>query len=121
MTIKGLYLKSENFEITDTIAVPHPYCITPKHVGIASDQFSGRLGEEAIAAAEKQGVRCGMRGCMLDYKKHEQALLVSCRAPLKNSDGTVNPELHKFLLDNKPECEKHGYAGFAFIKAGGEG
>lgn len=121
MTLKGQYLRSENFEITDTIGVPHPYCITPKHVGVAADDFGGMLSEEAIRAAEKQGARCGQRGCLLDYDKHEQALIVSCRAPLKNSDGTVNPELHRFLLDNKNECEKHGYAGFAFVKVGGEG
>ena len=112
-------VRVEHFEITDTIGVPHPYCITPKHVTEAADHWGGRLGEEAIKATErKHGRSCGMRGCNLDYEEHEQALVVSCRAPLKGADGATNPELHQMLLANKDECEKNGYAGFAFVKAG---
>lgn len=115
MSIKGTYVKSEHFEITDTIGVPHPYCVTAEHVGEAADHHGGILGEAAIEAGEKKGITCGMRGCQLSYKQHEQALLVACRAPLKSSDGLPNPELHKFLLDNKAEAEKNNYAGFAFL------
>jgi hypothetical protein len=32
MTVKGQYLRSEKFEVVDTIGVPHPYCITPQHL-----------------------------------------------------------------------------------------
>lgn len=113
--MRGVYVESAHFRIVDTIGVPHPFCITARHVEIAADNFGGMLGEAAIEAAEKRGVRCGMRGCRLDYKQHEQALVVECRAPLKMPDGSVNPELHKFLLDNKAECEFNKYAGFAFI------
>jgi hypothetical protein len=114
MTIKGTYTESEHFKIIDSIGVPHPYCITPKHVEVASDSFGGMLGEAAIEAAEKKGAHCGMRSCQLSFKQHEQALIVECRAPLK-INGEANPELHKFLLDNKAECEKNNYAGFAFL------
>lgn len=115
MAIKGNYVKSENFEVIDTIGVPHPYCIGTKHVAEASDNFGGMLGEAAIEAAEKKGAHCEIRGCRLSFKQHEHALVIACRAPLKQDDGTVNPELHKMLLDNKEECEKNGYAGFAFV------
>lgn len=117
MTIKGQYLRSENFEVVDTIGVPHPYCITPEHLVHGAEHFGGILGEPAIELAEKHGAKCGVRGCTLTYKQHKQALLISCSAPLKGEDGNINPELHKLLLDNKGECEKNGYAGFAFIDA----
>ena len=118
MTVKGTYTKSEHFEITDTIGVPHPYCITPRHVEEAADHHGGMLTEAAIEATErKRGRSCGVRGCNLDYKEHEQALIVTCRAPLKGADGKVNPELEQMLLANKDECERNGYAGFAFVEA----
>lgn len=114
MSIKGTFVKSEHFEIIDTIGVPHPYCITPKHVVWASDHHCGRLGDEAIREAEERGgAKCGVRDCYLSYAEHEQALVVGCKAELK-IDGEVNPELHQFLLDNKEEAERNHYAGFAF-------
>jgi hypothetical protein len=113
---KGTYTKTEHFEIVDVIGVPHQYCITPKHVAVAADEFGGMLGVEAIRTAEsKHGARCGMRGCRLPYDEHEQALLVGCTAELEIG-GTTNPELHAMLLANKEEATKNGYAGFAFVK-----
>ncbi len=116
------YGKSEqgNFEVIDTIGVPHPYCIGPKHVGWAADHFSGMLGEAAIEDGEKHDIICdicrkrrkkfGDRA--LTYKEHEQALLGACYKAIDDN----KPELQAFLLKLKPMCETDKYAGFAFIK-----
>ena len=117
--MKGNYVKSEHFEITDTIGVPHPYCITARHVTWASDKFGCLLGDDAVESAEKAGITCGMRGCRLSWKEHEQALLVSCYAPL-TIDGKNNPELQQMLEDNVKECEANNYAVFAFLDKTGE-
>lgn len=44
----------------EKICIPHPYCITPKHVEVAADYHSGYLNEEAIEDAEnvEQSVEC---------------------------------------------------------------
>lgn len=102
-----------NFAVYDTIAVPHPYCITGKHVAHASDFCGGRLDQEAIRAAERAGAKCGICHGQLKYKEHETALLVSCKAPMIE-DGKGTPELHAYLLKVKPLCEEDKYAGFAF-------
>lgn len=107
--------KRGNFFIADTIGVPHPYCITPRHVEEASDYWCGRLGTEAIKAAESKGARCGMSGCRLTIEEHEQALLVSCKRELKNNDK-VNPELENYLLACKEKAVEDKFAGFAFVK-----
>ena len=105
------YPKTEQFEVVDTIGVPHPFCITHHHVGWAADRFSGRLGKEAIQALEaSKGGRpsCGVPGCNLTFDQHEQALLVRC--------GVKDDELLRaYLLGIKDQCEKDGYAGFAFL------
>ena len=112
--MKGIYTKSENFEIIDTIGVPHPYMITHHHVTYASDNHSGMLGKAAIEGAERAGKMCGLCKGGLAYADHKQALVVSCRGPLQ-IDGENNPELEEFLLANKDECERNNYEGFAFV------
>lgn len=113
------YGKSQdgNFQVRETIGVPHPYCITPKHVVEAANRHGGILGKPAIQDAEKAGARCGVSGCRLSFAQHEQALLISCKVDLKNQQGDINPELQAYLLQCKPLCEADGYAGFAFIRA----
>jgi len=100
------YPSTDKFKVIDTIGVPHPYCITPKHV---------RLGEDAIIAAEKQGAECDScrkRGRKtLSYKQHETALLVEVADDRELEDI---PELHPYLLSIKDMCVKDGFAGFAF-------
>lgn len=115
---KGNYGESSNgnFKVIDTIGVPHPYMITNKHVCWAADHHMGMLDTYAIESAEKQGIKCGMRGCNLTYAEHEQALIVECHQELQ-LNGKTNPELHEYLLSIKDECESNGYAGFAFMKA----
>lgn len=117
------YGKSEegNFQVVDTIGVPHPYCITPKHVAVASDKFGGMLGKEAIIRAEEDGAKCDIcRGLnkkngtqVLAYNEHKQALLVSCKKEI-GMNNVPNEELHKYLLSIKDMAEKDGYEGFAF-------
>lgn len=115
------YGKSEdgNFYLSDTIVIPHPFCITERHVAHAANYFSGLLGKQAIQSAEKIGIRCGMKGCQLDYDQHEIALLVSCKVDYSDplDKEKMHPELHKWLLAIKDQIEKDGYSGFGFIKA----
>jgi len=115
--MRGIYGKSaeSNFEVKDTIGIPHPYTITPRHVGEASDNWGGMLGQDAIRAAESKGAKCGMKGCLLSYDAHEEALLVYCYAEMSQDSKTV-PELHNYLLSIKDEATNNDYAGFAFIK-----
>jgi hypothetical protein len=103
-----------NFYIHDSIGVPHPYCVTEKHVVFASDNCGGLLNEDAIARAEKHGAKCGICKGKLTYEQHEQAVLIGCRAPLKDAQGNVTPELHEYLLKLKPMVEGT-FAGFAFL------
>lgn len=102
--------------------MPHPYCITPKHVAIASDEFMGMLGEPAIEAAEAKGVKCDIcakierktgKPC-LPWAEHKQALLVEVNDSRELKDI---PELKAYLLKIKPLAEKDGFAGFAFMQS----
>lgn len=120
MSVKGIYLDSPSgkFRVVDTIATPHPYCITPKHVTHAANNHGGILNEAAIKDAESNGARCGAPRCSLSLDNHEHALLVECDAELKDHDEEVQTWL-KSIVD---EATKNGYAGFAFKrgkKAGG--
>lgn len=102
-----------NFEIIDIIGVPHPYCITSKHLQYNTSMY---LGKEQIEDMEKtHGKMCGVFGCNLLYNEHKQALLVSCKADLKDKDGNINKELHKYLLKCKPLAVEHKFEGFAFL------
>lgn len=111
------YPRTEHFSIVDTIGVPHPYCITPKHVGYAADQFGGMLGTAAIEAAEAAGVACDIckrrkrktGEAILSLAEHEQALLVNCKIE-------DNDLLKAYLLECKPLAEADKFAGFAFKK-----
>lgn len=105
-----------NFTVIDTIGVPHPYCITPKHVAWAADHHCGMLTKDAIREAEERGGAkcdiCRKAGSVLSIDEHEQALLVECKQETKD-----NKELHAYLLRIKDDAEQGGYAGFAFKKA----
>lgn len=106
------YPKTDLFEVRDTYGVPHPFCITAQHVGFASDNYSGRLGSEAIEAYEKKIKKssCGVRGCDLPFHKHEQALVIYC----KSKDHEL---LKAYLQSLVKLCEADGYAGFIFVDA----
>ena len=115
--------RNKNFEIIDTIGVPHPYCLTPKHVAHASDKFNGMLGKEAIASAEKEGIYCytcreinrKFGDPILKADQHEHSLLVACYKDMNESKKLKN-EMKVYLLSVKEMCEKDGYAGITFLK-----
>ena len=65
----------------------------------------------AIIEAEKNGARCDICKGKLSYKEHEIALLVEVSDSRELKDI---PELQEYLLSIKEQCEKHGFAGFAF-------
>lgn len=111
--LQARYGESEqgHFRIVDTIGVPHPYCITPKHLQHCDSMV---LDATSIAVAEQRGARCGMRGCQLPYAQHEQALLIECDVPLEGENET---ELRAYLLKCKDMAEADKYAGFAFVKS----
>lgn len=117
MTIKGTYPISAdgNFQIIDTIGVPHLYCITPKHLEYSEGIYLD------IERAEKKGAKCdicrelvkaGKQDKILSLSEHEQALLVGCKVEIQPPPD----ELHKWLLSIKDEAKSNGYAGFAFKK-----
>ncbi len=105
-----------NFAVVDTIGVPHPYMIGPRHVEYGSKFRGGILNESAIEGAERSGAKCCQRGCTLRWRDHKHALLVSCAAPMIAEDGKGAPELHAYLLKVKDMCEEDKYVGFAFIE-----
>ena len=105
--------RTENFYPKDTTNTPHPYCITSRHVGHASDNFSGILGEAAIKSAEKAGARCGVRGCNLSYEEHEKVLLIYCKEDAK--EKPYGDELRNYLVGIEPQLTKQHYAGVALI------
>lgn len=112
--------KKGNFEVIDTMPVPHPYCITQHHVRIAADEFSGMLGEGAIQEAERKGYMCDIckkNKLNLKYVDHKKALLVSCKKELKNQVGVADKELIEYLRKHKDVATKEGYDGFAFKKS----
>jgi len=111
MDLRGDYGVSENgnFKVVDTIGVPHPYCITPRHLHYCDSVI---LNKESIERAEERGARCGMKNCNLFYSEHKEALLISCKIAFE----TDNKEINNFLLSNKKEAEANGYDGFAFKK-----
>ncbi len=112
--------KEGNFEVVDTIGVPHPYCITPKHVAVASDKFSGMLGDEAIRGAEEEGAICDIckklnrknGNNILSYDEHKTALLVNCKKELNDNKEEIN----QYLLSIKEMAIKDNFEGFAFKK-----
>lgn len=104
----------------ETISMPHPYCITPRHVAWASDHFGGLLSTDAIRDAEKHGARCDIcaksgRG-ILTVDQHENAVTLFIRVP-QNRDLNAIPGLHSYLFNNKAQFVKLGIEGFAFPTA----
>ena len=113
----AMYPSTEKFKVVDTISVPHPYCITPKHVIYAADKNNGLLDVPAIERAEKEGAVCDT--CkrsgegILPYAEHKQALVVQVTDERALKDI---PELHTYLVEIKSRCEADGYVGFVFMR-----
>ena len=107
--------KNGNYRAFDMNSSPHPYMITAKLVGYASDNFGGMLGNEAIEAYEGTGARCGFKNCNLTLKEHEKILLIQCDKDF-NKGEDFKDECHQYLLSIKDESEAEGYAGFGFVQ-----
>jgi len=103
------------------ITLPHPYCITTKHVAYASDHYHGILGKDAIIDAEKHGAKCDI--CRKANKKHGSPILafdehitqktLFIEVP-QNSDLNRVEGLHAYLLRIKPIADDLHIDGFAF-------
>jgi hypothetical protein len=96
-----------------TFSIPHPYCITGKHVVIASDSHGGILDVSAIEDAERRGAKCGIRGCRLSYRDHTVQKALVIVVP-KVEDLNAIPGLHAYLLSIKEQATALGIEGFAF-------
>ena len=109
--------KKGNFYVKDSIGVPHPYCITPKHL-TGESMF---LGKAEIKHAEEEhgavcdicrvNVKAGKQDKILSIDEHEQALLIGCKMEIKD-----NKELQEYLLSIKDKATKKGFVGFAFLQ-----
>lgn len=121
--------KQENFSIKDTIPIPHPYMITPKHLEFNDSMY---LGKEQIDKMEsKHGSLCGQRiktgfhteTCNLKYEEHKQGLLILCEKPMSDpkDKNKFNKELHSYLLEIKENLDLKKYDGFGFVDKNGNG
>ena len=108
--IKGSYPSTEKYRVVDTLGVPHPYTIGPKHVAYAADRHGGMLSEHTIEEGERRGIHCAHPRCTLSYKEHEQALVVECKEP-HDLEG-----LRAYLQSIKEETERNGYVGFVLLR-----
>jgi len=120
------YPSTDKFKVIDTIGVPHPYCITPKHLQynptmILDIAEAERRSKEAHPNDPRRWAVCEI--CrklskktgknILPYEEHKRALLIEVNDPRELKDI---PELQPYLLSIKEQCEKEGYAGFAFTQ-----
>lgn len=99
----------------ETIAQPHPYCITPKHIEHCR---TGILNETEIEYAESKGAKCdicreevrrGKRGSVLPFSGHENLRALFVGVP--HHDLNAIAGLHPYLLKVK---ELGLVDGFAF-------
>ncbi len=104
----------------ERVSLPHPYCITPKHVVFASDHRGGILDREAIRGAEKVGAECDIckkgarRGRpVLSIDEHTEQVSLFVEVP-QNHDLNAVPGLHAYLVSIKDKAVALGIEGFAF-------
>ncbi|MCI0560207.1 MAG: hypothetical protein MN733_17100 [Nitrososphaera sp.] len=105
----------------EDVYLPHPYCLTPKHLKYADSIV---LDEASIAKAEAEGAKCdtcrrlykaGRQDEILPLSKHEKqkALFIEVE---DNRDLNQIKGLHKYLWKIRPLAETLGVQGFAFPK-----
>jgi hypothetical protein len=109
-----------SLEKIDKVSIPHPYCITPKHVEWASDHCGGMLTKDAIREAEqKHGAACDIcrksgRGIM-SIDEHETQVTLFIRVPQRlRANLKEIPGLHEYLIAHKEAMEAKGIQGFGF-------
>lgn len=86
--------KNGNYEVDDSIGVPHPYCITAGHVTWAADHWGERLGPEAIKDAEANHKAI----CGTCSKAQNEYPVLSFNGPL---EGLHNTTHHVIIEDRK--------------------
>ncbi len=101
----------------EDIVLPHPYCITPKHIEYSSKRHSMFLTADTIREAEKEGKAvCGIckeqGGQILSYDEHVSNKVLFVGVPNHNLEDI--PGLKEYLLKIKPVCEEMKIQGFAF-------
>ena len=100
------------------IAVPHPYCITPKHLtgtSMVLDQHAIRDAEKtnkAVCDICRQLVKKGRQNQVLSYDEHTEALTLFLEVPKDNLNNIKG--LHQYLLRIKPVLMKLNIKGIAF-------
>ena len=86
---------------------PHPYMIGPEHVGYASANHNGMLGQETL---EKVG--CAHPGCNLSYKEHTSDNVMF----LKLKKNVSQDYLKALIVPLKEDMEKMKVDGICFIE-----
>ena len=109
----GSVFKIERIE---QLSLPHPYCITPRHVAYAADKCGGILGKEAMEGAEADGATCGICKGKHKFKEHEVVNSLIITVP-QNDDLNAIVGLHTYLFANKQAFVDKGIDGFAFPTA----
>ncbi|MEZ4706789.1 MAG: hypothetical protein R3A44_06270 [Caldilineaceae bacterium] len=107
----------------EDIVVPHPYCITPKHLEYADSMY---LDEAAIERAEQRGAMCDIcrklvrKGKQLDILSHNQheQLKTLFIAVVDNRSLHRVKGLEAYLAKIKTIAESLGIQGFAFPAQG---
>ena len=102
---------SENFRPENYITLPHPYCITSKHI----EHSNGILDEASIARAEKLGASCGVPDCILPEAAHvESALSIACYADPELPEDSA--EFHAYLQTLAELFDSTLIENFGFIR-----
>ena len=105
----------------ENIFVPHPYCITPKHLTGKSIY----LNADTIRDAEKNNnavcdicrklVKSGKQNQIMRFDEHQKALTLFIEVP-DNKDLNSIPGLNEYLSKIKPDLLKLKIEGIAFKK-----
>ena len=108
---KSVFIRSH----VETLMLPHPYCITSKHLQFGDSTI---LDGDAIERAEAKGAVCDIcrkqkKGPILTYREHEKNVTLFIRVP-QNKDLNAVKGLHAYLLQIKEKATKLGVQGFAF-------
>ena len=100
----------------EEIWIPHPYCITPKHLQFSEGMYldiegAERKSKEAYPNDSKKWAVCDECKKTKSEHKKMKTLFIEVES---NSDLNAVEGLHEYLLKIKPVCEKLGIDGFAF-------
>lgn len=113
--------KDANFKLVGIkeISLPHPYCITPKHLkyneGMILDVESAeRKSKEMNPRDSRRWAVCGI--CKEPYSEHKKQMTLFIQVEDNSSREALNEneELRKYLVKLKPSLEKYGIDGIAF-------